>query len=130
MPFARFPCHISAFTQTEDGLCLVQFEDDWATVLWDKVDYMAGLGLTPWYVNQCSGSVSCATCSIVPSHPDPQGCQDCTACNEYEPRSTQPVHPTGVVERDLYAAVGGTSEAGNATEVCPHDYTAHIEIVS
>ena len=74
-------------------------------MLWDKVDYMAGLGLTPWYVDQCKGSLPCATCRIVPPNPTPQDCQDCTSCAEYEARSTQPVHATGLIERDLYAAV-------------------------
>ncbi len=67
-----------------------QFEDDWSTVLWDKIDYLAGLGLTPWYAGGCNGRFPCQTCSIAPRSPYPQNCSACTVCDEAEWRQQQP----------------------------------------
>ena len=47
------PAHLSACP----ALCLgnsaathvAQVDDDWTTILWNKVDYLASVGLAPWY---------------------------------------------------------------------------------
>lgn len=33
-------------------------EQDWLTIHWNKVDWMASVGLTPWYANKASSSSS------------------------------------------------------------------------
>ena len=87
-----------------------QFEDDWSTVLWDKIDYLAGLGLTPWYAAGCSGGNPCQTCSIVPRSPSPQNCSACTVCDEAEWRQQQ---PAGVRATMTAAQLGANNMAVN-----------------
>ena len=97
-----------------------QFEDDWSTVLWDKIDYLASLGLTPWYAGVCSGGIPCRTCSIVPSSPYPQNCSDCTICGEVEWQQQQPPGVRAIVnatEAALFGIIAGTDGAYSDTQV-------------
>lgn len=32
-----------------NGTRVSQVDDDWTTILWNKVDYLASVGLAPWY---------------------------------------------------------------------------------
>ena len=56
-------------------MTVVQFEDDWMTVLWQKVDYMVHLGLRPWYTSRCTSPPFCGVSRVItePLH-------DCRTC--------------------------------------------------
>lgn len=31
-------------------------DDDWKSIIWQKVDYMGRMGLTPWYAYKCGSN--------------------------------------------------------------------------
>ncbi len=82
-------------------------------MLWDKIDYLAGLGLTPWYVDGCNAGVPCHTCSIEPRSPYPQNCSVCTVCDEAEWRQQQPAGVRAAMTAAQLGAnyVNGTEDA-------------------
>ena len=83
-------------------------------MLWDKVDYLADLGLTPWYARACDkGGASCPACSIMPRSPYPQDCGACTVCDEAEWRQQQ---PPGVRATMTAARLGAESVDGTDNE--------------
>ena len=65
----------------------MQFEDDWTTVLWDKVDYMMMLGLRPWFTAHCADPPHCGAAALQTAAPD--GCRACTLIDENEPQTLE-----------------------------------------
>lgn len=67
----------------------MQFEDDWTTVLWDKVDYMMRLGLRPWFTAHCADPPLCGTPPLQSTPPPPAACRACALIDESEPQTLE-----------------------------------------
>ena len=86
-------------------------------------DYLADLGLTPWYAGACSGSSPCRACSIAPRSPVPQNCSDCTVCDMVEWRQTQLPGVRATVmaaERSLFGGASAADISNKGLQVLLH----------
>jgi hypothetical protein len=61
----------------------VQYDDDWTTVLWPKVDYMVHLGLRPWWTARCADPPLCGVPRLDAA--PLAGCRSCTLVNDTAP---------------------------------------------
>ena len=61
-----------------------QYDDDWTTVLWPKLDYMVHLGLRPWWTVRCV--LDPPLCGVPRLDARPlTGCRNCTLVNDTAP---------------------------------------------
>ena len=68
---------------TPNGLACAQYDDDWTTVLWPKLDYMVHLGLRPWWTARCADPPLCGVPRLDAT--PLVGCQSCTLINDTAP---------------------------------------------
>ena len=80
----------------------MQYDDDWTTVLWPKVDYMVHLGLRPWWTARCADPPLCGVPRLDAA--PLAGCRECTLVND-----TAPVTLESWLRDD---AAGNNAEAG------------------
>jgi len=84
-------------------LC-VQYDDDWTTVLWRKLDYMVHLGLRPWWTARCAASPPLCGVPRLDARPL-TGCRSCARINDTAPVTLE------AWLRDESAASGGAADA-------------------
>ena len=60
-----------------------QYDDDWTTVLWPKLEYMVHLGLRPWWTSRCADPPLCGLPRL--SAAPLSGCRNCTLMNDTTP---------------------------------------------
>ncbi len=111
-------------------LC-AQYDDDWTTVLWHKLDYMVHLGLRPWWTARCA--LNPPLCGVPRLDARPMtGCRNCTLVDDTAPVTLEAwlrqesAASGGAADEEAHgvpwpvAEAGATEDAGNREGLpCP-----------